>query len=173
MVCFCDIPLDKLSIHMKKYKRFGLAFTKKFMKKKGCSPVYYVSKDSPCTDHRYPVGDPKREVKWGGFFQRALNEWDSTLPRANGHIDTAELSRIQNLTLWYVFGHVKFFDSTLPENDTKNYYMEREWRIIGSMIFKFEDVARVILPDSYVSCFQAKFPDFPKGCIHSVPRSDK
>jgi hypothetical protein len=46
MVCFCDIPLHDLSIHMQKYSRFGLAFTKTFVTKRGGAPVYYLPRQA-------------------------------------------------------------------------------------------------------------------------------
>ena len=156
-VCFCDIPVKALDLHMDKYSRFGLAFTKVFMRRWGCNPVYYVSKNSACTDHRYPEGDPNRQVKWGDFFQIAFNDWYPTICGT----DPSRLTPMQNLILWYFFGHIKFFDSALPQHDVDNYYMEREWRLIGSMSFAQADVARVILPCSYVSRFESAFPDFP------------
>lgn len=167
-VCFCDIPLKYLSIHMGKYSRFGLAFTKVFMRTKGCNPVYYISMHSPCTDHRYPDDDARRKVKWGDFFDRAFREWYKDLPRTGDRIDPGKLRRIDNLILWYVLGHVKFFDSVLKKDDEKNYYMEREWRIVGSMCFNLADVARVIVPTDYAARFQAELPDFAEDRIRRV-----
>ena len=43
VVCFCDIPVADLSIHMEKYKQFGLAFTKEFLIKKEARPVFYMT----------------------------------------------------------------------------------------------------------------------------------
>ena len=31
VICFCDIPLEDLGIHMQKYSRFGLSFRKPFL----------------------------------------------------------------------------------------------------------------------------------------------
>jgi hypothetical protein len=42
MVCFCDIPVQDLTIHTRKYSCFGLAFSKEFVIKKGGTPVYYL-----------------------------------------------------------------------------------------------------------------------------------
>src|SRR5580698_4122832 len=38
-VCFCDIPIGDLYIHMEKYSGFGVAFEKRFLLGKGASPV--------------------------------------------------------------------------------------------------------------------------------------
>jgi hypothetical protein len=46
-VCFCDIPLSDLHIHMKKYGRVGLSFSKTFLVAKGANPVFYVAENGP------------------------------------------------------------------------------------------------------------------------------
>ncbi len=47
VVCFCDIPISDLGIHVNKYSRFGLAFRKEFLINKGACPVFYVANESP------------------------------------------------------------------------------------------------------------------------------
>jgi hypothetical protein len=47
VVCFCDIPETDLAIHVSKYSKFGLAFKKEFLIKKGASPVLYVANETP------------------------------------------------------------------------------------------------------------------------------
>ena len=47
VVCFCDIPVTDLEIHMNKYSRFGLSFLKPFLVDKGANPVLYVANNSP------------------------------------------------------------------------------------------------------------------------------
>jgi hypothetical protein len=39
VICFCDIPVTDLEIHMTKYSRFGLSFLKPFLVDKGANPV--------------------------------------------------------------------------------------------------------------------------------------
>lgn len=41
-VCFCDIPDSELSIHIQKYSKVGLAFSKEFLIKAGARPVHYI-----------------------------------------------------------------------------------------------------------------------------------
>lgn len=63
------------------------------------------------------------------------------------------------------FGFMKVFDSKLSEDDMNNYYMEREWRVVGNIHFHINDVERVILPREFASQFRADFPDY-SGQIH-------
>jgi hypothetical protein len=51
-VCFCDIPLADLKIHITKYKGFGLGFKRGFLVTKGASPVFYVANDSIILEQR-------------------------------------------------------------------------------------------------------------------------
>jgi|SRR5271166_952856 len=46
VICFCDIPLADLAIHMNKYSRFGIAFRRDFLVALGANPVFYVATNS-------------------------------------------------------------------------------------------------------------------------------
>src|SRR5437879_5919630 len=46
MVCLCDIPVADLSLHIRKYSMFGLAFKKGYMLERGATPVFYASATS-------------------------------------------------------------------------------------------------------------------------------
>src|SRR5574338_756106 len=46
IVCFCDIPVPDLGIHMQKYSSFCIAFSKGFLVRQGATPVFYVAKNS-------------------------------------------------------------------------------------------------------------------------------
>lgn len=61
------------------------------------------------------------------------------------------------------------FDSAKDETHKENYYMEREWRVIGDVRFTLDDVCRVILPPRYAKQFRRDVPD----CFGQVTFSDK
>lgn len=42
VVCFCDIPVEDLAMHVEKYSPFGLSFQKDFIVRNGGSPVNYL-----------------------------------------------------------------------------------------------------------------------------------
>jgi hypothetical protein len=61
VVCFCDIPITDLEIHMRKYSRFGLSFLKPFLVEKGANPVLYIANNSKSL----PVGPLNKEQLFG------------------------------------------------------------------------------------------------------------
>jgi hypothetical protein len=63
-------------------------------------------------------------------------------------------------TFCYLHGQVKVFDSTLGDGDPNNFYMEREWRVIGRVMFNAGDVARVIVPEGFGGRFRTDEPGF-------------
>jgi hypothetical protein len=63
-------------------------------------------------------------------------------------------------TFCYVHGLTKVFDPKLADNDPKNFYMEREWRVIGSVHFKSADVSRVLVPIGFGDRFRKDAPTF-------------
>ena len=52
------------------------------------------------------------------------------------------------------------FDSEKDDADEENYYMEREWRVVGPVRFALEDVCRVILPKPLAKRFRADVPGY-------------
>lgn len=44
ITCFADIPFHDLSLHMDKYSRVGMSFSKDFIAKQGGVPVHYIAK---------------------------------------------------------------------------------------------------------------------------------
>jgi hypothetical protein len=62
--------------------------------------------------------------------------------------------------------YYKFFDHTLPDAHTDNYYFEREWYVAGNVKFKMSDIRNVLLPQKDESKFRQKFPEY-KGTVNS------
>jgi len=46
IVCFCDIPVEDLTIHIKKFSSFGISFNKDFIVQQGGVPVHYIPTQS-------------------------------------------------------------------------------------------------------------------------------
>jgi len=160
MVCFCDIPVEDLPLHMKKYSQFGLAFSKVFLTSKGATPILYVSQES-LVRHTWnfpssvPEGNqliPLKEVfdshdqDWYRLLD--VKPWDQML--SNLHLSVQRL----------LYSHLKFFDIRKDEQDDEHFYMEREWRVMGTVPFTLDDVVRIILPPSFAKRFRQDFPEY-------------
>lgn len=70
------------------------------------------------------------------------------------------LNSIKHFLFVYVLGFIKGFDSTLSDNDPNNFYMEREWRVLGNVQFTLDNIERVILPREYTQRFCQDFPNY-------------
>lgn len=141
MVCFCDIPVSEFEIHMKKYSHFGLSYSKDFLIANGIRPVYYIPQDTNIWKDR--ISDIFNDnVK--KFFQL-----EDTMPFA-----------VSQFFSFHFFSFVKFFDPHKAEDDPDNFYMEREWRGLGSIDFQVNDITRIVLPSGYIKRFFQDIPDY-------------
>jgi hypothetical protein len=66
------------------------------------------------------------------------------------------------------YSFVKFFDTTKSDSHTKNYYMEREWRVPGRLDFSIGKVHRIILPKDFSTRLEADVPSY-NGKIYAIP----
>jgi hypothetical protein len=158
-VCFCDIPLADLQIHMKKYGRFGIAFSKEFLLSKGTHPVFYVPRDRPSFGiHRASAMDRISEfmANHGTRGSTPGEEWYGVA------------QTIEDEILCYVQG----FDAAVREDDPRNLYMEREWRSRHPVHFSLADVRRIILPEQYAEHLRREVPAFT-GQVHFAPETRK
>lgn len=85
-------------------------------------------------------------------YQRGMSNVTDT------YRDVVEAVDYPLATFAYIFGYLKFFDPELSDDDPDNYYMEREWRVLGKVLFTEADVAHVIVPAHFVARVEADFP---------------
>jgi hypothetical protein len=171
-VCFCDIPLSSLAIHMRKYSQFGLAFPRPFLLQQGANPVFYVA--GTATVRLWNLAGKRAEFhaeQRSTHFDKQFAEFYDCLREVKRyvHVRRADLMQpdplVQRLEkveafLASVFGYFKCFDATTTEDDEENYYMEREWRLRMNLKFEITDVRRVILPCAFAKRFKSDVPGF-------------
>lgn len=146
IVCFADIPFDKLGLHVSKYSRFGLSFTKRFLAERGARPVLY-----------YPVWKDERFRSLSGAT--SLKQLQERLREiAEGRVVLPE--SFERDFMMQLMAFVKPFDVELKLDDPENYYTEREWRLLGVLNFQSSDVLRVIVPEAFEKRLQSEFPDY-------------
>jgi hypothetical protein len=166
VVCFCDIPLCDLPLHMSKYSPFGLAFTKDHLAELGALPVIYVPVRGRPSLLPYEDYGRKRVASQAVAFDEFWRIFLS-LEKAIPAVEVAKLPKaardLRRMTRFLecnLISNLKFFDHRLEDTEEEHYYMEREWRVSQNVGFELSDVIRVILPASYGQIFRKDFPSF-------------
>lgn len=144
VVCFCDIPVDDLKIHIQKYGYFGLSFRKEFIASKGGAPVFYMPKQRAEEFDKIALGVVDL------FRKDSINKTSC---------EKEDIDRFLFM-LEKVFCYFQAFDHMLADDHTKNYYFEREWRVLDRLKFDLKDVRCLFLPEFYAERFHKKFPDY-------------
>jgi hypothetical protein len=174
IVCFCDIPLCDLPIHMAKYSKFGLAFPKDFLAEMGAVPVTYVPLRGRPASLPYEGYSRKRVASQAVCFDefwKVLNRLEATLLGSSKQTPSTPFEKdVRRLTTFlevHLVSNLKFFDHRLVDVDIENFYMEREWRVCQDVSFDLNDVARVILPEAFGRQFRKDFPAFGGELVFS------
>lgn len=148
-------PFSPSHIHTAKYRRCGLAFSKRFLTGKGARPVLYVpmgAKTQPMAKYE-DVGEDWDELadllplEIDPAFEGTIRSGDQVSPE----IGEGPATRIADWIEDDLLAFVKFFDPTLPEDHIDNYYMEREWRTVRNIQFRLSDVAGVYVAPGYAT----------------------
>jgi hypothetical protein len=180
-VCFCDIPVEDFAIHIQKYSSFGLSFLKTFLVKQGANPAFYVASDSiippddPAAEYLFR-GSPTKPAPLtrGELMDQLIKDHLASSYRIQSLASSQRISSgaspeqaaLWNSTVLDSMARIQFvsfckaFDSTKDDTDRANYYMEREWRVVGEVRFKLGDVYRVVLPSAYAKRFRHDVRDY-------------
>lgn len=155
MACFCDIPVADLGLHRAKYSDFGLAFKRQFLVQRGAKPVLYVPEDGQIRwgPSMKPVGPTFKMMK--RYVVDFLNDL-----RKRPDLRLNDLEGVQTFVVLHLLGYIKEFNSSLSDDADENYYMEREWRVVGGVQFTLEDISRIIVPKDYAKRFRDEVPEY-------------
>ncbi len=161
-ICFCDIPEPDLGIHVQKYGPFGLAFTKEFSVAHGARPVFYVAETAVWGAGGYPVRDRLNKLVASlGNVQSQMHTRDHPLNDESQSWREDLQEALMLLLDQELLPFVKGFDPLRPDEDPKNYYMEREWRTTHHYIqFSLDEVRRVFLPERFAKRFRDDLPAY-------------
>jgi hypothetical protein len=195
IVCFADIPVEDLPLHIQKYSPFGLSFAKAFLLQYGANPVFYVASQS-ATNLRNPLmsdsshyerlkqqhQDRGAHGEWtnlsrGELFDAAEAIQQVVFPTYNvpsfvpgqrqsereaapGRASEVQKELQRTFFAWHLFPYMKFFNPQLPEDDPDNYYMEREWRVVGTVRFTTANIRRILLPEAFARRLRVDFPEY-------------
>lgn len=194
VVCFCDIPVDDLEIHMRKYSLFGLSFKKSFLLPLGANPVFYIANESlvkSLSSHAWNEAylDPtSTDIYKLQTRLQSIPEDDRVTTRTrrdhfNAMVDLYQnvflklyeggiplpvvegkpLTALHLLNLFLnmdVFSWCKLFDAERMTDDEENYYMEREWRVVGQVEFSLDDVWRIFIPSAFAARLRLDVPGY-------------
>lgn len=158
-VCFADIPEGDFDLHIEKYSRFGLGFQKPFLIEQGANPMFYVANNKQVARSAFTANQARLSDESDAFWNAYRRLEEMMWGPISGQIREL-LEVIHKFLGFHVFPYLKFFDDGLPDEDHHNYYMEREWRVLGTVRFRLSDVRRIVLPEEFSSRFRQDFPDY-------------
>ena len=163
VVCFADIPVEALAIHIKKYGAFGLSLSRHHLVRYGARPVMYVPLHTG--DDMSIYG--RTLLKDIEAIFRSLCDTTQDFPPLTERYVGRQLGSLQEAaqatesllgTTFLAF--LKPFNAELDESAPDNFYMEREWRRLGNVCFESDHVCRILAPDAYVGRLRADCPAF-------------
>jgi len=166
MVCFCDIPVGDLNIHIKKYNSpFGLSFEKTFIVQRGGSPVFYIPKELAIKETIFAHHGSNKGELFDKIVPKLCAYFNIDYKTIQSPSNTDSSSISEKLLLLgffnlHILSYIKFFDHNLPDVHEENYYFEREWRIVGKLKFRISDIKRILMPQSYARQFRKDFPHY-------------
>ena len=125
-VCFCDIPLSRVTKHMEIYQKFGIGLTKEWAKRKGLNPVLYVSNDSVVADGIFKtnVALARESLKIDDQGHETREQWEDAMRQHS--LDWEGATSIN----FFVKPYEGDFSHNEKTYSNKRFYDEREWRYV-------------------------------------------
>jgi hypothetical protein len=159
--CFCDIDFTQLHhIHTGKYGKFGIGLDRSILAEWGARPVIY-----------FPMGG-RNHTSWGNRYYKELvaaykgieenfPDLPDSVRRVKGQVpksanDAVDL--LQSIFQRDYLAFLKFFNVDLPDDHSKNFYMEREWRKFGRVGLEMT-LKQVVVAAGFRQRFLQRFPD--------------
>src|SRR5687768_16875591 len=142
VTCYADIPFEALGIHTSKYGQFGLSFDRRVLAYYGACPVTYMPYDvADAGRSPYGIDLINRLFRGVEAFDNLVVKKLASRPKTTNlgsapATPEAAISEMSTLLIKDVLAFVKPFDHTRALEDSANYYMEREWRKYGNMLFE-------------------------------------
>lgn len=174
ITCYCDIPIESIRVHASKYGCFGVAIDREYLVKYGARPVTYVPLHPE--DRRGPFGATMladHQAVFDRLHQRVSfgvpdAERRRTLGEAPDSIDDL-LVALNQILAKDVLAFIKPFDSTLDDHHENNYYMEREWRKFGNLVFEPDHVKHVVVAAGFGTIAAEAFPCYATRITEVAP----
>lgn len=170
VICFCDIHFCQLRpIHTGKYGCFGIGVDKEIVADCGGRPVIYIPTlpKRPWSLNNSLVVDTLNAY-WGLRQYLDISSKDDQLrSRGLGNFPASAdeaVSLIATTLGKNVLAFLKQFDVGLADDDPRNYYMEREWRMFGDLDLSVS-LKKVVVGKGYGEKFKKRFPEYSEILI--------
>ncbi|CAM2772095.1 abortive infection system antitoxin AbiGi family protein [Rariglobus hedericola] len=72
VVCFCDIPISRLTSHLNYYGNYGIGMSQEWAIEQGLSPVVYINSNSPFAGALHALANQKKKKSRNDFAAMAF-----------------------------------------------------------------------------------------------------
>lgn len=148
IICFCDIPLSRISDHTSFYGEYGFGLSKEWGLKNNLNPVLYTPQNGILPIHLKRLFDLRKEQKEDENLEELKTEIGST------YLDIIPLVKPTN-------GKMVIGGNVIE----KEFYQENEWRFI----LRNQDVQIFIPHNSYENEKEEKNKDVEKYKLEFSP----
>ncbi len=123
MVCFCDIPISRLTDHTSFYGTYGIGLTRNWAEKNEVHPISYTSKSGPLADTSRYLLKKFQELKKSNTGLMVLNQ-DLQEDLKN------QQQKIKRLMAFSKPYRGKQKNQSTGKEEKKTFFEENEWRFV-------------------------------------------